>query len=122
MSNVKYGVVFNGLMGARTWASFSGGEIHSPSRSMALRLASERPDYSNARIVKITTRPKGWQAASEAPPVGLQVLALLIDGEKSAIMQASWHGKAWISPWSGGSYIGSVTHWRHLPKPPKGGQ
>ncbi len=127
MSNVKYGVTFlptrlgSTEPEARRRASL-GGNLFAGNRQEAFIHAGRFPPDCDARIVKITTRPKGWQPASEAPPVGLQVLARLIDGEKCAIMQASWHGKDWISPWSGGKYIAKVTHWRHLPKPPKDGQ
>ncbi len=122
---LKYGVTFlpTRLIGStqeeRKRSDTDGAPFSTPDRAVALRHASQFPSSCDARIVKITTRPKGWQPTTSKPEIGEVVLIRTIDG--SAFMMTGYRDdcSVWRSMPTLRQVPGTVTHWRRLPKPPK---
>ncbi len=112
MTITRYAVKFNAKSGSRMLE-----DTRFYSRKSALSQAAHYDDSEDARIVKITTRPKGWQPVSTPPPESKMVLTII----NSAIRIECREGGVWKDG-TGGKVFIAPTHWRHLPKPPKGGQ
>lgn len=118
MSNVKYGVTFvPWATDPRRRACVDGEKFASSDKSEAYTQAARFPSDCDARIVKITTRPKGWQPTSSPPPVGVPVLTV-VNGHDYRI--EFYQGGSWQDRL--GRCVVPSQYWRHLPKSPKGGQ
>lgn len=111
MSGVKWGVTVleNGkrarvMDGDRVWSSTS--------RHGALSFAGAWGDDAEARIVKLTSKPKGWQPIETAPK-GAYVLVWLCG---RAYVATRCTDGVWFAR---GDRLTGPTHWRHLPKGPK---
>ena len=63
-------------------------------------------------------RADGWRPASEPPETDDNVLVWAVHGDTRAHAHTAWYSEgAWHVPWVEVEAV--VTHWRHLPEPPK---